>query len=103
MVSVTPISQHYTRSNQDCDEQQAILSDLGKAPRDYLAHVDGQVRSLADWTMEYWAIRCFRRIGNRDRKFATPATRYMSTTGNPIRCGESSPIVGTTWKPWSMS
>jgi hypothetical protein len=68
MTQVTPASQHYTRCNQDVDEQQAILSDLASNPRDYLAHPDGMVRSHADWALEYLGICVRRAIKNRDRK-----------------------------------
>jgi hypothetical protein len=47
-------------SNQDFDEQQALYSDLQANPRDYLNHTDGFVRSLADWTMEWFKMRNLR-------------------------------------------
>ena len=60
MITVTPANEHYTRSYQDCDEKQALLSDLHPHARDYLSHKDATVRSLADWTMEYYKIRNMR-------------------------------------------
>lgn len=57
MISV---SKELRYSNQDFDEQQAILRDLRENPRDYLAHADGMVRSLADWCMEDFGIRRLR-------------------------------------------
>src|SRR5712691_10078415 len=38
MITVTPANEHYTRSYQDCDEKQALLSDLHPHARDYLSH-----------------------------------------------------------------
>lgn len=60
MIHVTPATQHYTYSNQDFDEYQALLCDLQKTPREYLAHTDGFVRSMTDWTMEYYKLRNLR-------------------------------------------
>jgi hypothetical protein len=57
MISVTyPI----WYSNQDFDEQQALYADLQAHPQDYLTHADGTVRSLADWTMEWFKLRNLR-------------------------------------------
>ncbi len=70
MVHVTPANEHYTRCNQDCDERQAILTDLSRNLRDYLAHQDAMVRCYADWAREYWGIRPIR--GTKpDRHWAT--------------------------------
>ncbi len=49
MVYVTPANENYRYTNQDCDEQQALLTDLFANPRDYLAHADGQVRCYGYW------------------------------------------------------
>lgn len=56
ITTITPANSHYRYSNQDCDERQAILSDLQRDAGSYLRHPDGQVRSLADWTLAYWGI-----------------------------------------------
>jgi hypothetical protein len=58
MIDVTYPIQY---SNQDVDEQQSLYTDLQQHPRDYLNHADGTVRSLADWTMEWFKMRNLRR------------------------------------------
>lgn len=57
MITVTSPIRY---SNHDFDEQQYLLSDLQDNPSDYLRHPDGFVRSLADWTLEYYKLRNLR-------------------------------------------
>jgi hypothetical protein len=71
MITITPAHAPYTRSYQDCDERQALLLDLSPTLRPgnakaYLNHADATVRSLADWTMEYYKLRNIRWDMNKD-------------------------------------
>jgi hypothetical protein len=52
MITVTPAHAHYSRSNQDCDEKQALLSDLQYHPCDYTRHRDSSIRQAAEATRE---------------------------------------------------
>lgn len=78
--AVVRVAKRCEYTNQDCDERQRILIDLGENPRDYLAHPDAQVRSLADWAMEYWGIRSLRGI-KPDR---THASLYLCKLRNRL-------------------
>ena len=60
MIHVTPHNKHYTYTNQDCDERQALLCDLQKSPDDYLTHKDPVVRNTADWALKYAGLRRIR-------------------------------------------
>jgi hypothetical protein len=60
MITVTPATKGYSYSNQDFDEQQRLVLDLAENRRDYLAHSDAEVRSLADWSMEHLGLRTLR-------------------------------------------
>lgn len=57
---VTPADQFIRYTNQDTDEQSAVFSDLQARPEVYLSHQDAEVRSLADWTLEYFGLRHLR-------------------------------------------
>jgi hypothetical protein len=86
MVTVTPANIPYTRSFQDCDEKQALLSDLSKNRADYLSHPDGFVRSAADWTMEYYGIRTLRQPDRQDADSRATSQRwYLHTLYQRLR------------------
>ena len=60
IARVTPADQWITYTRQDSDEQGAVFADLQANPGAYLSHPDAEVRSLADWTLEYFGIRKLR-------------------------------------------
>lgn len=66
MIAARPTTEYLRYANQDCDELQGLLCDLQAHPGDYLSHGDGFVRSLADWTMEYYKLRNLRGDVPRD-------------------------------------
>ena len=68
MTTVTPITQGIRYSGQDDDERGAVFAELQSNPAAYLSHADAQVRSAADWTLEYFGIRRLRPdLPERDR------------------------------------
>lgn len=56
MILVTPANEHYTYTNQDCDEQQALLCDVVSSPRQYTLHGDVQVRLHAFDTIDAYKL-----------------------------------------------
>ena len=60
MITARPLHEYLRYSNQDVDELQDLRCDLQAHPADYLNHPDGYVRSMADWTMEYYKMRNLR-------------------------------------------
>ena len=78
MIHVTPHNKHYTYSNQDFDERQALLCDLQKNQSEYLTHKDPVVRSTADWALEYTGIRRLRtHLVQQNKQDATGALRQL--------------------------
>ena len=93
MIIVTPVNEHFTRCNQDCDELQALLSDLGTNSRDYLAHADAMVRCYADWTMHYYGIRRFRREAQGEVECRTWGRKELDKLYRRLRLLAALPVA----------
>ena len=83
MITARPTTEYIRYANQDCDERQALLCDLQANPRDYLSHPDGCVRSMADWAMELFKLRCVRPTVQRD---VCAGKRYLDKLYARLRC-----------------